>query len=182
MSQHRAFSGSNKNNNELSADTTNTDCANEIRLHSSNEKQFYRTSTNHSSDMKFQHLSHDENGPSVVIGSNSAFKGIKTGVSKIEDKHGLPRPPFVNNIEGDNRTANRQDSLNGNTRDGVELQQKKVCLISYVYRHCRFSFTFVQEDKMYYLFENIDNISGGAASKNQSKIRSASIRRRGLER
>ena len=143
-SQHRAFSGSNKNNNELSADTTNTDCANEIRLHSSNEKQFYRTSTNHSSDMKFQHLSHDENGPSVVIGSNSAFKGIKTGVSKIEDKHGLPRPPFVNNIEGDNRTANRQDSLNGNTRDGVELQQKKVCSISenwisnFVYRHYRF--------------------------------------------
>ena len=128
-SQHRAFSGSNKNNSELS-DTTNTDCSNEIRLHSSNEKQFYRTSTNHSSDMKFQHLSHDENGPSVVIGSNSAFKGIKTGVSKIEDKHGLPRPPFINNMEGDNKSATRQDSLNGNTRDGVELQQKKVCLIS----------------------------------------------------
>ena len=80
--------------------------------------------------MKFQHLSHDENGPSVVIGSNSAFKGIKTGVSKIEDKHGLPRPPFINNIEGDNKSATRQDSLNGNTKDGVELQQKKVCLIS----------------------------------------------------
>ena len=80
--------------------------------------------------MKFQHLSHDENGPSVVIGSNSAFKGIKTGVSKIEDKHGLPRPPFINNIEGDNKSTTRQDSLNGNTKDGVELQQKKVCWIS----------------------------------------------------
>ena len=73
--------------------------------------------------MKFHHLNNENivGGPQI-IGSYSDFKGVKPNI--IEEKHGLPRPPFVNG----NQAPLRQDSLNGtpHNKDGVELQQKKV--------------------------------------------------------
>ena len=74
--------------------------------------------------MKFHRLSNEDSGPIVtgIIGSHSDFKGIKTSVNGIQEKHGLPRPPIING----NTPLSRQESANGNARDGVELQQKKV--------------------------------------------------------
>ena len=73
--------------------------------------------------MKFHHLNNDNivGGPQI-ISSHSDFKGVKP--NNIEEKHGLPRPPFVNG----NQAHSRQDSLNGipHNKDGIELQQKKV--------------------------------------------------------
>ena len=78
--------------------------------------------------MKFHHLNNDSNEATLttILGSHSEYKGIKPSVNKLEENHGLPRPPFTNG----KMTATKQDSLNGttNTRDGVELQQKKVNL------------------------------------------------------
>ena len=78
--------------------------------------------------MKFHHLNNDANEATVttILGSHSEYKGIKASVNQLEENHGLPRPPFTNG----KITATKQDSLNGttNTKDGVELQQKKVIL------------------------------------------------------
>ena len=61
-------------------------------------------------------------GGPQIIGSHTDFKGVKP--NNIEEKHGLPRPPFVNG----NQPTSRQDCMNGapQNKDGVELQQKKV--------------------------------------------------------
>ena len=124
---HRAFSSSSTNELLQNTDTTKTSCSNnEIRL-PTNEKQFYNICQQQQqqslSEMKFHHLNNENmvGGPQI-IGSHSDFKGVKP--NNIEEKHGLPRPPFVNG----NHTPLRHDSSNGAThnKDGVELQQKKV--------------------------------------------------------
>lgn len=78
--------------------------------------------------MKFHHLNNDSNEATVttILGSLSDYKGMKDSVNKLEENHGLPRPPFTNG----KMTATKQNSLNGtaNSRNGVELQQKKVIL------------------------------------------------------
>ena len=126
---HRAFSSSSTNELLQNTDTTKTSCSNnEIRL-PTNEKQFYNICQQQQqqslSEMKFHHLNNENmvGGPQI-IGSHSDFKGVKP--NNIEEKHGLPRPPFVNG----NQTPLRNDSLNGTThnKDGVELQQKKVLI------------------------------------------------------
>ena len=124
---HRAFSSTSTNELLQNTDTTKTSCSNnEIRL-PTNEKQFYNICQQQQQpslpEMKFHHLNNDNivGGPQI-ISSHSDFKGVKP--NNIEQKHGLPRPPFVNG----NQAHSRQDSLNGipHNKDGIELQQKKV--------------------------------------------------------
>ena len=78
--------------------------------------------------MKFHHLNNDSKDPTLtgILGSHSDYKGIKASINSLEGNHGLPRPPFTNG----NMHVTKQESLNGtaNTRDGVELQQKKVII------------------------------------------------------
>ena len=125
---HCAFSSSN---NKL-LDSTKTNRPDEIGL-PVNDNQFYNISQ--VSDMKFHHLS-NEGGPSLniatgIIGSHSAFNGRNNSFSKQEGIPSLPRPPIING----SITAQKYDSSNGATssRDGVELQQKKVAHLTYIY-------------------------------------------------
>ena len=76
--------------------------------------------------MKFHHLHNDSSEMPVagIISSHSGYNDVKSNGRKLEEKHGLPRPPFING----GTLSTKQESLNGttNNRDGIELQQKKV--------------------------------------------------------